>query len=152
MAVEGFEQFEVGQVFTSAPRTIDTAAIKAFAADFDPQAQHTDEAAARGTMFGALVASGWHTAAFTMRLLLDSVLHGISGRSLGVRVNDLTWTAPVYPGDALHAVTEVMELRPSRTKPDRGLVVLRSVTRNQRGETVQTLTCTILVLRAGAVP
>jgi acyl dehydratase len=152
MAVEGFEQFVVGQVFTSAPRSIDATAIKAFAASFDNQPQHTDEADAEGTMFGALVASGWHTASLTMRLMLDSVMSGVSGRALGVRVNDLTWSAPVYPDDELHAVTEIMELRPSRSKPDRGLVVMRTTTKNQHNEAVQELTSTILVLRTGAVP
>jgi len=152
MAVEGFEQFVVGQVFTSAPRSIDATAIKAFAANFDNQPQHTDDAAAEGTMFGTLVASGWHTASLTMRLLLDSVMSGVSGRSLGVRVNDLTWSAPVYPDDELHAVTEIMELRPSRSKPDRGLVVMRTTTKNQHNEAVQELTSTILVLRTGALP
>jgi acyl dehydratase len=152
MAVEGFEQFVVGQVFTSAPRSIDATAIKAFATNFDNQPQHTDDAAAEGTMFGTLVASGWHTASLTMRLLLDSVMSGVSGRSLGVRVNDLTWSAPVYPDDELHAVTEIMELRPSRSKPDRGLVVMRTTTKNQHNEAVQELTSTILVLRTGALP
>ncbi len=150
MTVGGFEQFEVGQVFASAPQTIDAAAIKAFAAEFDHQAQHTEEAAAKGTMFGTLVASGWHTAAFTMRLLLESVLSGISGRCLGVKVADLNWTAPVYPGDALYVVTEIMEVRPSRSKLDRGLVVLHSVTRNQHDVPVQDQTSTILVLRSDA--
>ena len=103
-------------------------------------------------MFGTLVASGWHTASLTMRLLLDSVMSGVSGRSLGVRVNDLTWSAPVYPDDELHAVTEIMELRPSRSKPDRGLVVMRTTTKNQHNEAVQELTSTILVLRTGALP
>ncbi len=152
MIVEGFEQFEVGQVFVSAPQTIDSAAIKAFASEFDHQAQHMDEAAAKDTIFGTLVASGWHTAAFTMRLLLASVLRGISGRCLGVRVSDLTWNAPVYPGDALHVVTTVMDVRPSRSKPDRGLVVLHSVTRNQHDAPVQEQTSTVLVLRCGARP
>jgi acyl dehydratase len=152
MAVEGFEQFAVGQVFTSAPRSIDAAAIKAFAANFDHQPQHMDEVAAEGTLFGTLVASGWHTAALTMRLLLDSVMSGVSGRSLGVRINDLTWSAPVYPDDELYAVTEIMELRPSRSKPDRGLVVMRTTTKNQHDQAVQEQTSTILVLRTGAVP
>lgn len=152
MVVQGFEQFAVGQVFTSAPRSIDATAIKAFAVMFDPQSQHLDEAAAEQTMFGTLVASGWHTAALTMRLLLDSVMGEIGGRSMGVRVNDLTWSAPVYPDDELYVVTEIMELRPSRSKPDRGLVVMRTTTKNQHHQAVQEQTSTILVLRSDAQP
>ena len=149
--VTGFEQFAVGQVFTSASRPIDASAIKAFAAQFDTQPQHMDEDAASRTMFGGLAASGWHTAALTMRLMLDSALGGISGRGLGVRVADMTWSAPVRPGDDLHVVTEVVDLRPSRSKPDRGLVVVKTITRNQHGQAVQEMTSTLLILRSDAV-
>ena len=110
-----------------------------------------DEAAAVHTLFGGLVASGWHTASLTMRLLLDSALAGVSGRGMGVKVHGIDWSAPVRGGDSLHAVSEVMEVRPSRSKPDRGLVVLRTETRNQRDEKVQELTSTLLVLRSDAV-
>ena len=150
MMVSGFEQFVVGQVFTSAPRSIDATAIKAFASQFDTQPQHVDEAAAEHTMFGTLVASGWHTASLTMRLMLESALEGISGRGMGVRINDITWSAPVVPGDELHAVSEVVELRPCRSKPDRGLIVMKTSTRNQHGQTVQEMTGTLLVLRSDA--
>jgi acyl dehydratase len=141
MAITGFEQFEVGQVFTSAPRSIDATAIKAFAAQFDTQAQHIDEDAAQHTLFGSLVASGWHTASLTMRLMLDSAIGGVSGRALGVRINDITWSLPVRPDDELHVVNEVLELRPSRSKPDRGLVVIRTTTLNQNDEPVQQMWC-----------
>ena len=151
MTITGFEQFAVEQVFTSAPRSIDATAIKAFAVQFDTQPQHTDENSAEHTMFGGLAASGWHTAALTMRLMLDSALAGISGRGLGVRINDITWSRPVRPGDELHAINEVLELRPSRSKPDRGIVVMRTTTRNQHDETVQEMTGTLLVLRSDAV-
>ena len=150
MTMTGFEQFAVGQVFTSAPRMIDAAAIKAFAAQFDTQPQHMDEAAAEGTLFGTLVASGWHTAALTMRLMLDSAMAGTNGRGLGVRMDNIAWSNPVYPGDELHAVSEVLELRPSRSKPDRGLVLLRTTTRNQHGQAVQEMTGLIMVLRSDA--
>jgi acyl dehydratase len=151
MAVTGFEQLEVGQVFTSAPHPMDTAAIKAFATAFDPQAQHVDEAAARHTLFGELVASGWHTASVTMRLMLESALEGVSGRGMGVKINEISWAAPVKPGDSLYAVSEVLELRPSRSKPDRGVVVMRTLTRNQHDQTVQDMTGTLLILRSDAV-
>ena len=150
--VTGFEQFVAGQTFTSAPRALDAAAIKAFAAEFDFQPQHIDEDAARDTMFGGLAASGWHTASFTMRLMLESVLEGVSGRGLGVQINDVAWPAAVRPGDALVAESEVLEVRPSRSKPDRGLVVIRTTTRNQDGKAVQTMTGTLMILRSDATP
>ena len=152
MTVTGFEQFAVGQVFTSGPRAMDAAEIKAFAAQFDPQPQHLDEAAAAGSMFGVLVASGWHTASLTMKLVLESALAGVAGRALGARVDGLVWSAPVHPGDELHVECEVMEVRPSRSKPDRGIVLLRTITRNQHEQAVQELTSTLLVLRSDAAP
>ena len=149
--VTGFEGFTVGQVFTSPPRVIERAAIETFAAEFDTQSQHVSEAAAAGSIFGRLVASGWHTGALTMRLMLDHAFAGIAGRSIGVRIQELTWPAPVHPGDALHASTEVTEIRPSRTKPDRGLVTFRTITRNQAGAIVLDMVSTCLVLRSDAV-
>lgn len=150
MVVTGFEQFEVGQVFTSTAELIDAEAIKSFARLFDNQPQHIDEAAAESSMFGTLVASGWHTASLTMRLILKSAFEGVSGRGLGVGIQSINWPAPVYPGDWLHAETEVIELRPSRSKPDRGLVVMRTVTRKQGGVVVQDITHTCLFLRSDA--
>jgi acyl dehydratase len=149
--VTGFEQFAVGQVFDSAPRVVEAAAIRAFGQEFDVQAQHRDEAAAAGSIFGTLVASGWHTASLTMRLMLESAFAGVGGRGMGVRIQELTWPAPVYPGDALHAESEVVELRPSRSKPDRGLVIMRTITRNQHGAIVLDMVGTCLVLRSDAV-
>ena len=151
MTLTGFEQFTVGQVFTSAPRSIDAPAIKAFAAQFDFQPQHMDEDAAARTMFGGLAASGWHTASLTMRLMLESAIGGVSGRGLGVRINDIAWSAPVRPGDELHAISEVLEVRPSRSKPDRGIVVIKTSTLNQHGQAVQEMTGTLLILRSDAV-
>ena len=151
MTITGFEQFAAGQSFVSPARSIDATAIKAFATQFDFQPQHMDEEAARSTMFGSLVASGWHTASLTMRLLLESSLAGVSGRGLGLRINDITWSAPVRPDDELHVVSEVLETRPSRSKPDRGLVIIKARTLNQNGETVQSMTSTLLILRSEAV-
>ena len=150
MVVAGFEQFAVGQVFTSAARRVDAVAIKAFGEQFDCQPQHVDEAAAEHTLFGTLVASGWHTGSLTMRLMLDSVLQGVSGRGMGARINDIGWSSPVHPGDELHAVSEVLDVRASRSKPDRGIVVIRTVTRNQRNEPVQEMTGTLIILRSDA--
>ncbi len=138
-------------MFTSAPRSIEAAAIKAFAAQFDFQPQHMDEDAAARTMFGGLAASGWHTASLTMRLMLESALGGVSGRGLGVRINDITWSSPVRPGDELHAVSEVLDVRPSRSKPDRGLVVLKTTRSTSTAQAVQEMTGTLLILRSDAV-
>ncbi len=150
MRVAGFEQFAVGQVFSSDSHIVGVDEIKAFGRQFDMQAQHVDEELAKSSMFGTLVASGWHTASLTMRLILDSALAGVQGRAMGVRIQDLTWRAPVYPGDTLMAVTEVTELRSSHSKPDRGFVTLRTITRNQAGTAVQELLSTCLVLRSAA--
>jgi len=150
MAVRGFEQFAVGQVFTSPAVVVDAEAIKRFAREFDFQAQHIDEEAAKGSMFGTLVASGWHTGSLTMRLILQSAFADVSGRGMGVGIEKISWSAPVYPGDALHAVSEVLETRPSRSKPDRGLVKMCTTTRNQHGADVQQIVHTCLILRSDA--
>src|SRR5260370_15839535 len=132
-----FEDFHVGQRFTSATHVIDTAQIKAFARQFDPQPFHLDEEAAKGTMFGRLVASGWHTAAITMRLQVESGLP-IAGGMIGVG-GEMSWPRPTLPGDVLRVVSEIVEVTPSRSRPDRGVVRVRSETRNQRNEIVQIL-------------
>ncbi len=150
MVVTGFEQYAVGQVFTSDRQRVEAAEIKNFARQFDGQPQHIDEDAAMGSIFGSLVASGWHTASLTMRLLLESALAGVAGRSMGVRMDDLAWLAPVYPGDSLYVVSEVTELRPSRSKPDRGLVTMRTTTRNQDGVAVQEMLSLVMILRSDA--
>ncbi len=113
------EDFAVGQRFTSGSVGVSAAEIKAFAAQFDPQPFHLDEEAARSTFFGGLVASGWHTAALTMRLIVDSDLK-IAGGSIGAGAELIKWPRPVRPGDTLHAVSEVLEIRPSKSRPNRG--------------------------------
>lgn len=123
-----------GQRFVSAPHTIDAEQIRAFAREFDPQPFHLDDRAARDTVFGGLVASGWHTAAVTMRLLVDGGAP-IAGGIVGVG-GEISWVLPVRPGDTLTVDTHVVEVTPSRSRPDRGLVTLRSETRNQDGTIV----------------
>jgi acyl dehydratase len=130
-----FEDFTPGQVFELGRRPITRDEIVAFAREFDPQPFHLDEAAARHTIFGGLIASGWHTAAITMRLLYDGLVHDTA--SLGSPgVDELRWLKPVRPGDVLSARLTVLECVPSRSKPDRGLVrsILELV--NQHGEIV----------------
>jgi acyl dehydratase len=138
------EDLHVGQRFTSATHVVTVEQIKAFAAQFDPQPFHLDEAAAANTLLGGLAASGWHTAALTMRLLVDSCT--IAGGVIGAGV-EIAWPRPTLPGDELQVFSEVVEITPSRSKPDRGIVALKSETRNQRGEAVQILSSRLLVPR-----
>lgn len=137
------EDLSVGQTITSGTYTVDTAQIKEFASQFDPQPFHLDEEAAKKSLFGALAASGWHTAAITMRLLVTSGLP-IAGGSVGLG-GEISWPRPTYAGDTLQVTSEVLEVIPSRSKPDRGILIVRSETKNQRGETVQVLTAKIMV-------
>jgi acyl dehydratase len=142
------EDLHLGQRFESGSHTLTAAEIKAFAAEFDPQAFHLDEAAAADTLFKGLAASGWHTAAITMRLNVESGLP-LAGGVIGAG-GDLTWPAPVRPGDTLHVESEVVELRPSQSRPDRGLATVVSRTLNQRGEAVQILKARLVVSRRTA--
>lgn len=146
-APQYYEDFAVGQTFTSRSERITRDRIVSFAAEFDPQPQHLDEGTARGSMFGELVASGWHTASLTMRLQLEAVLGGIPGGGMGAQVDSLAWRRPVRPGDELRATVEVLDMRLSRSRPDRGLLTLRTTTLNQRDEAVQVMSAAILVPR-----
>jgi acyl dehydratase len=140
-----FEDLAPGQVFSSATLTVEAEAIAKFAAEFDPQPFHLDEQAGRESLFGGLAASGWHTAAMTMRLIVCGPFRPAGG-ILGIG-GELTWPAPVRPGDTLRAVAEILETRLSRSRPEHGLVKVRVATLNQHGETVQTFTPTLLVER-----
>src|SRR3984957_3896903 len=117
------DDFHVGQRFTSATHCMDTEEIKAFARQFDPQLFHLDEAAAKSSMFGGLVASGWHTAAISMRLQVESG-PPLAGGMIGASV-ELAWPRPTRPGDVLHVESEILEVTPSRSKPDRGFITLK---------------------------
>jgi acyl dehydratase len=140
------EDLQVGQRFVSGTHRIDEGQIRAFAEQFDPQPFHLDAEAAKATLFGGLVASGWHTAAITMRLLVESGLP-IAGGIIGAG-GEITWPNPTRPGDVLEVESEVLELRPSRSHPDRGIATVRSETRNQRGEVVQVLVAKLVVPRS----
>lgn len=139
------EDLQVGQQFTSASHRIDAAQIVAFARQFDPQPFHLDAAAAVDSFFKGLVASGWHTGAITMKLLVEGELQ-IAGGMIGGG-GELVWPNATRPGDTLQVHSEVMAIAPSRSKPDRGTITLRSETRNQRGEVVQVLTARLVVPR-----
>ena len=144
------EDFEPGQRFTGSTRVrIDDERIKAFAAEFDPQPFHLDALAASATFFGGLAASGWHTTAATMRLLVDSEFKPVGG-ILGAGFDELRWPRPVRPGDELHVESEVREVRPSKSRPDQGLVKVRTNTLNQHGEVVQTSVGNLVVPRRPA--
>jgi acyl dehydratase len=146
------DDLSVGQRFSSGSHTIDEAQIKAFAAQFDPQPFHLDGEAAKATLFGALAASGWHTAAITMKLLVESGLP-LRGGIIGSG-GEISWPRPTRPGDTLTALSEIEEITPSRSRPDRGMIRVRSETRNQHGETVQILIAKLVVPRrtSAAVP
>ena len=140
------EDFAVGQIFRSGPVRIDKEQIKAFGAEFDPQPFHLDEEAARNTIFGGLAASGWHTAAVTMRLLVESDLKPAGG-IVGAGADEFRWPRPVRPGDELRTESEVLEVRPSRSRPDQGLIKVRTTTLNQHDEAVQIIVANLMVPR-----
>jgi acyl dehydratase len=140
------EDFAVGQIFRSGRRRVDKDRIRTFAAEFDPQPFHLSEEAARDTVFGGLVASGWHTAAVTMRLLVESDLQPAGG-IIGAGFDELRWPRPVRPGDELRIESEVLEVRPSTSRPDRGLIKVRTTTVNQNDEAVQVTIGNLVVPR-----
>ena len=138
------EDFTVGQTFGSGRLKVDADEIKAFAAVFDPQPFHLDEESARDTFFKGLAASGWHTAALTMRLLVDSPMKpaiGIVGAG-----GEINWPNPLRPGDEIRLESEVLEVRPSQKRPDRGMVKMRTTTLNQHGDAVQVLIANLVVM------
>jgi len=141
------EDLHVGQKFSSGTYRMDAERIKAFAAEFDPQPFHLDEAAARQSVFRGLAASGWHTAAATMRLIVAALPLASGSVGLG---GELAWPRPTRPGDTLRIEVEILAVAPSRSKPDRGIVTARCTTLNQKNEPVQVLTTKILVFRRNA--
>lgn len=145
------EDFEVGQRYAGAGRVVmDAERIKAFAAEFDPQPFHVDEQAAIGSMFGGLAASGWHTAAVTMRLLVESDLKP-KGGVIGAGFEEFRWPRPVRPGDELRIESEILDVRPSKSRPEQGIVKVRTTTLNQRNEAVQmTIGSLVVPRRPGA--
>jgi len=139
------EDLHVGRKFRSGTHAIDAQQIKSFAAEFDPQPFHLNEEAARSSLFGGLAASGWHTAAISMRLLVTSGLP-IAGGIVGLG-GELQWPRPTRPEDVLRVESEIAEVVPSRSRPDRGTVTVRAETLNQRDEVVQAATVRLLVPR-----
>jgi len=139
------DDLKPGMRFTTHNLKVTAEQIKAFADQYDPQPFHLDEEAAADSLFGGLAASGWHTASLTMRLMVTSGIP-FAGGMIGAGV-ELSWPAPTRPGDELHVVMEVQEVIPSRSKPDRGIVVVRNETLNQQGQVVQVMTAKVVAQR-----
>ena len=146
MSEKYLEDFAVGQIYGSGRITVEKERIKAFAAEFDPQPFHLDEDSARRSIFGGLAASGWHTAALTMRLLVENDFKPVGG-IVGAGFDEFRWLVPVRPGDELHVDSEVLEVRPSQSRPDQGLLKVRTTTLNQHSEVVQILIANLVVPR-----
>jgi acyl dehydratase len=145
------DDLHVGQRFVSGTLLVDEDQIKAFAGQFDPQPFHLDHEAAKKTIFGGLAASGWHTAAMTMRLMVAFGGAPIAGGIVGAG-GEITWPRPTRAGDVLHVESEVVAITPSRSKPQQGMVTMRSETRNQHGDAVQILTAKLVVPRRVVAP
>ena len=143
------EDLHVGQRFTSGTYRVDEDRIKAFAAEFDPQPFHLDAAAAQASIFGGLAASGWHTAAITMRLMVGGGVPFAAG-IIGVG-GEIAWPRPTRAGDVLRVESEIVEIIPSRSKPNQALVKVRSTTLNQDGEAVQVFTGKVLAFQRATV-
>jgi acyl dehydratase len=149
MTVQYLEDYAAGQIYRSGRHRVDKAQIVDFAKQFDPQPYHLDEEAAKNSPFKGLAASGWHTAAITMRLLVGGQFKPAGG-ILGVGFDQLSWPRPVRPGDELRVTSEVLEVRPSKSRPDRGLIRVQNTTFNQNDEPVQTFTANLIVPRRPA--
>ena len=146
MTITYFEEFQVGQRRTTGSITVTADEIKAFAGAYDPQVFHLDEAAAEDTFFGGLCASGWHTAALVMGLLVRGDILG-GTPLIGASVDHLRWPMPTRPGDVLTAVAEVLEKRESRSRPDRGILRIAVTATRQDGSVVETFESAVVVPR-----
>ena len=140
------EDLKVGDRFGSDTIEVTQESIFEFARQFDPQPFHLDVEAAERSIFNELTASGWHTAAMSMRLFVTGEFKPVGG-SIGLAVDELRWPQPVRPGDVLKVETEILDVRKSRSKPDRGIIRIRNITTNQHGEIVQTFMAFVMVRR-----
>ena len=146
MTVHYLEDFAVGQKYATGSLRVTPAEIKAFAAQFDPQPFHLDEEAAKPTFFSGLAASGWHTAALTMKLLVGGEMKPAAG-IIGAGCDEMRWPLPVRPDDELRAESEILEVRPSKSRPTQGMIKVRTTTYNQRGDAVQVFVGNLVVPR-----
>src|SRR5438094_9080778 len=145
MSQRYFEDLKAGDRFKSATYKVSEEQIVSFAREFDPQPFHVDPTVAGQTIFKSRIASGWHTAAITMRLFVQTL--NFAEGAIGLGVDELRWPNAVRPDDVLEVEIEIVDLRESRSKPSHGIVRIRNVTTNQRGEVVQTMFASALVLR-----
>jgi len=143
LKVHYLDDLSVGQRFRSGTKLVTEEEVIRFAREYDPQPFHTDPEAAKATFFQGLAASGWHTMAMTMRLMVDGGLP-LAGGIVGAG-GEISWPMPTRPGDTLTVESVVEEIRPSRSRPDRGMVTVRNETKNQRGEIVQVLVGKLVV-------
>jgi len=146
VGVRYLEDFEPGQIFGSGRLRVDRERIKSFGTEFDPQPFHVDESAARDSFFKGLAASGWHTAAMTMRLLVEGELKPAGG-TIGAGIDELRWPRPVRPDDELRVESEILEVRASKSRPDQGLIKVKTTTLNQNGDAVQMFVGNLIVRR-----
>jgi len=144
----GFEDFPVGTRLVSHSCAITTKDIIDFARQFDPQGFHLDAKSAKKTLFGGLTASGWHTAAVSMRLFIDTM--NVSGGIVGLGVDEMKWPNAVRPGDELRVETEILAARRSKSRPGYGIIRLYNITKNQRGEVVQSFMANAMLPARGS--
>src|ERR1041384_6388997 len=140
-----FDDLKAGDRFKSEPLTVTEKEVIEFAHKFDPQMFHLSRNRAERTIFKGLIASGWQTAAISMRLFVRTL--NFAEGAIGLGVDELRWPNAVRPGDVLTVETEILELRPSRSKPGYGIIRLRNITTNQHGDVVKTMRATALVRR-----
>jgi acyl dehydratase len=144
------DDLDVGQKFATSTAAVTLEGCTAFAREFDPQEFHLDDDAGRASLFGRLAASGWYTASLTMRLMVQGELGRLAGGLIGLG-GELKWSKAVYPGDTLRVESEVLGVKVSQSRPERGVVTVRNTTFNQRGEAVQVMTASMLVPRRPAI-
>lgn len=145
-----FEDFSVGQQLPTDTFTFSKENAVTFAKEYDPQFFHVDEEAARGSFFGKLAVSGWHTAVVTMRLKTTSKLRQVAGGLVGLGLDSMKWPRPVYPGDTVHSIITIVDKRPSKSKPAYGVVKYRVETFNQRNELVLEMVTNVIMPRREA--
>jgi acyl dehydratase len=143
------DDLDVGQKFTTSTAAVTLEGCTAFAREFDPQPFHLDDDAARASVFGRVTASGWYTASLTMRLMVQGELGRLGGGLVGLG-GELKWSRAVYPGDTLRVESEILSVKVSQSRPDRGVVAVRNTTFNQSGEAVQVMVASMLVPRRPA--
>jgi len=141
------EDLTPGLAFTGGPLLVTQQAIVEFGRQFDPQYFHTDPLIADSSFFGGLAASGWHTGALSMRMAVESPLNDFADGLIGIEVRSLRWPRPTRPGDTLRLDLEVLETRPSRSRPGWGTAVVRWTTLNQADQIVMTAEPVIWVAR-----